>query len=194
MVRESGDKGEAELKTDVLFVANPLSIISYVHRKDLYAGYRYMASVLRSRGLSAEILYPELPREFPETVYFRDDPQVALRRLLPELLSCMSEQIARVDCRLLGFSPNISDFRFIIALVRRLRSAGFDSHVVLGGHLATFSHKRLLSHYDCIDSIVRGEGEYTIAELTERIKRGATLEGVLGLYSIGKSILCQDRP
>jgi len=127
-----------------------------------------MASVLRSRGLSAEILYPELPREFPETVYFRDDPQVALRRLLPELLSCMSEQIARVDCRLLGFSPNISDFRFIIALVRRLRSAGFDSHVVLGGHLATFSHKRLLSHYDCIDSIVRGEGEYTIAELTRR--------------------------
>ena len=169
------------MKTDVLFVTNPLSLISYVHQKDLYTGYRYMASVLRSRGFGAEILYPELPREFPETVYFCDDARIASRRLRTELLNCISEQIAGVDCRVLGFSPNISNFRFIIALVRKLRSSGCDSHVVLGGHLATFSHKRLLSHYDCIDSIVRGEGEYTIVELTERIKRGETLEGVLGL-------------
>lgn len=140
-----------------------------------------MASVLRSRGFSVEILYPELPREFPESVYFCDDPRIASKRLRNELLRCISGQIARVDCRVLGFSPNISDFEFIIELVRRLRSSGLDSHVVLGGHLATFSHQRILSQYDCIDSVVRGEGEYTIAELTERIKRGVDAEGVLGL-------------
>lgn len=178
------------MNADVVFVALPLPLVSLMDEQHLWPGYRYMVSMLRHAGYSAEILYPEVAANVPVDAYFCTCDAGARSDLAASLVECLFRQIRKMDCKILGLSPAITNVEIMIPLLRRLRAHSFDAHIVLGGHLATFSHRKLLSDYDCVDSVVRGEGEYTIVDLARRITCRQTLEGVAGLsYRNGKDIV-----
>ena len=65
--------------------------------------------------------------------------------------------------------------------VRALRRALPLVHICVGGIFATVAHEELLSREPAIDSVVRGEGELTIAKIAERLEAGRGLLGVEGV-------------
>ena len=73
---------------------------------------------------------------------------------------------------LLGFSLFFNNADETLRLIRRLRRGGLRGHITLGGHHATFTCRELLADWPEVDSVVRGEGEEALVELTDRLVRG----------------------
>lgn len=55
------------------------------------------------------------------------------------------------------------------AVIRALRAAGIDAHFTIGGHYASFEPGELLRMVPELDSVVRFEGEETLAELVANL-------------------------
>jgi Fe-S oxidoreductase len=62
------------------------------------------------------------------------------------------------------------------AVIRALRDAGVDAHFTIGGHYASFEPTELLRMIPELDSVVRFEGEETLAELVSKLDAGAWRE------------------
>jgi anaerobic magnesium-protoporphyrin IX monomethyl ester cyclase len=58
------------------------------------------------------------------------------------------------------------------AVMRALRDAGVDAHFTIGGHYASFEPLELLRLIPELDSVVRFEGEETLAELVAKLDGG----------------------
>lgn len=58
------------------------------------------------------------------------------------------------DTKIMGFS-----------LIRKMREAGYQGKIVIGGYFPTFSSNDILQDFPEVDFIVRGEGELTLVEL-----------------------------
>ncbi len=71
-----------------------------------------------------------------------------------------------------------------------------NATVVLGGPHATFMDKEILANEPAVDVIVRGEGEVTLAELTQRIVNGVGLNSADGITyrHQGQIVQNPDRP
>lgn len=80
-----------------------------------------------------------------------------------------------------GFSSFFNNISDSIKTIQFLRAAGFTGHICLGGHYASFHFRNLLENFNEIDSIVIGEGEYTLADLMHRISRGENWRELAGL-------------
>jgi hypothetical protein len=68
-----------------------------------------------------------------------------------------------------------------MALAARLRAALPGVHITTGGHFPTFAAAELLRHAPALDSVVRGEGEYTLLELVQRLDAPGSWGEILGL-------------
>jgi anaerobic magnesium-protoporphyrin IX monomethyl ester cyclase len=69
-------------------------------------------------------------------------------------------------------------------LAGALRKDGYRGHITGGGHFPTFAFEECLERFPGIDSIVRHEGETTLVELCDAVRRGgrpADLAHVRGL-------------
>jgi hypothetical protein len=73
----------------------------------------------------------------------------------------------------------------LLRLSTRLRENGYEGHICVGGHFATFEYEAILQHFAGIDSVVRHEGELTLCELCRRLVKGGSLQNVAGLVSRG---------
>ncbi len=82
----------------------------------------------------------------------------------------------------------------------KIKNVKPDTIVVLGGYHPTFEYESLLKEEESIDVIVRGEGEYTMLELVQKIESGGDLKDVQGLAFIDDTsedkamIVTHDRP
>lgn len=82
----------------------------------------------------------------------------------------------------------------------KIKNVKPDTIVVLGGYHPTFEYENLLKEEESIDVIVRGEGEYTMLELVQKIESGGDLKDVQGLAFIDDTsedktiIVTPDRP
>lgn len=65
-----------------------------------------------------------------------------------------------------------------IELAARLREGGFDGHLTCGGQFPSAVPEKLLENAGSFDSVVLGEGEYSIVDLAGAIERGGALESV----------------
>lgn len=92
------------------------------------------------------------------------------------------KQIQQVKFNLIGVSftsqLNYQDARI---LVKRIRQGGYDNHITVGGHFATFEAKNILLDNPGIDSVLCGEAEDSIIELANCIDSGESLIGIKGL-------------
>jgi radical SAM superfamily enzyme YgiQ (UPF0313 family) len=121
-------------------------------------GLRYLMSAVRSSGHLVDI------------VTYQSDPTPLIERARRE----------RPD--LIGFSLIFQymapDFSRVIAA---LREAGVTAHITIGGHYPSFDYAPILERIPALDSVVRYDGEVTLAELLHCLARGddwRALDGV----------------
>ncbi|MCL5035687.1 MAG: B12-binding domain-containing radical SAM protein [Chloroflexi bacterium] len=86
--------------------------------------------------------------------------------------------ISSVPADLIGFSATHGFMTSAVSLVQRLRKSGFDGHITFGGYLPTFLPEDLLRDFPEIDSIVRGEGEFTLLELVEKLDKPSSWDTI----------------
>jgi radical SAM superfamily enzyme YgiQ (UPF0313 family) len=130
-------------------------------------GLGYLASTLRARGYSVDIL------DFEDS--FEDILQ-AVHRAYPILI---------------GFSLI---FQFYIvrfeALMRLLRAHGIHAHFTMGGHFPSLSHEHALQLAPQLDSVVRFEGELTLLELVDCLSTGKDWRSIHGIaYPQGNHVV-----
>ncbi|NOZ02558.1 MAG: hypothetical protein GXP54_11805, partial [Deltaproteobacteria bacterium] len=87
-----------------------------------------------------------------------------------------------LDCRpdVIGVTSISMEAPSAYALIRALKSQS-DVFCVLGGSHANSFYKEIPEQCPELDAIVVGEGEYTMAELCDRIESGGGLDSVAGL-------------
>lgn len=123
---------------------------------------RYIASSLARAGHTA-VLVP-----FNHEGQFGDALRAILAAETPPAVVGIS----------LAFQWRARDF---LALAMALREGGYDGHVTVGGHFATFESANVLADFPEIDSVCRQESEETFAALADAVSRGADLRAIPGL-------------
>jgi len=145
--------------TDLLLVNPRYKILEEPIQEHL--GFGYIASFLRSKGYSVEII------------------DAGIRAMSTKSLA---REIMSRDFKLLGlaviYQTAVSEQ---LSIVPVLRDAGLTTHITVGGYFPTLAHRELLEWRTDVDSIVRGEGEYTTLELLECLDSKGSLDLVQGL-------------
>jgi len=145
--------------TDLLLVNPRYKVLEEPIQEHL--GFGYIASFLRSKGYSVEIIDAGIRA-------------LSTRELAGEIMSR--------DPKLLGLAVIYqAAAREQLSVVPLLRAAGFTGHITVGGYFPTLAHRAVLEWRADIDSIVRGEGEYTTLELLECLDSNGPLDNVQGL-------------
>lgn len=122
-------------------------------------GLAYLAATLRERNISTDIHDYNISPSAPEQP---------------------SGSVAD-DTLLVGFSVSHFNLQETMRCIRSLRRDGFWCHIVLGGYLPTFLYQEMFRDFNGFDSIIRGEGEYTLLELVECVKDSHDWRGINGL-------------
>lgn len=155
-----------------------------------------------------KVLLAKCPREFHS--HFEENSESLALAYLASVLR-QDNDVDILDASLLGLSLNettnrilwgdydligftIADPTFIestFKVVDILRKNGVKSHITIGGHTPTFHYKEVLEICPGLDSIVMYEGEGTISELVESLKREREWWKIKGLaYRNNNSIRC----
>lgn len=114
-----------------------------------HLGLGYLAGAARQAGLTVEII---------------DAPVDRLG--YKALTDAISERKFSVLGVSVLFQENLMP---VLEWLKAFRAAGLRAHITLGGHPPTFTFREILTAYNCVDSIVRGEGELTIVELVRKV-------------------------
>lgn len=125
-------------------------------------GLLYLAGTLLKEGYTVRVLDACL------------EGQAAIEKVLVEF----RPELVGITC----LTPKRKRALEVAALVRK-----YDKSIciVLGGAHPTIMYRQLLEHYDCVDVVVRGEGERTLLEIV----RGEPLETIAGIaYRDGQEI------
>ena len=121
------------------------------------------------------------------------------------VLDCLATDIdhERLKEKLGSFNPNLIGISSMTPMVQSTmlsakgaKEACPNATVVLGGPHATFMDKEILNEEPAVDVVVRGEGEQTLLELTQKIANRENLKDVEGLTfrSQGQIVQNPNRP
>jgi anaerobic magnesium-protoporphyrin IX monomethyl ester cyclase len=101
-----------------------------------------------------------------------------------------------LDSDLYGISCWTANRRGVGYVTQLLKALRPHVPVLVGGPHATPLAQEMLSHHPHIDLIARGESDNTLLEVLERIKHGASLDGIAGTaYRVaGVPTLAPERP
>jgi len=70
----------------------------------------------------------------------------------------------------------------VIESCRKIREILPDTYIVLGGSTVSFFHDEIVREFDCVDGVIRGDGEIPLLEIVKKIKAGERdLSGVPNL-------------
>jgi radical SAM superfamily enzyme YgiQ (UPF0313 family) len=130
----------------------------------------YLASTLHQRGRTAEM------------IDIRDGPEAIAARLVsnPPLVVGFS----------LIFQCFLPEYRRVAA---HLREVGIASHFTIGGHFPSLCHDEALRNFPELDSVVRYEGEQTLADLVDRLDAGEDWRQIPGIaYLRGKEVVLPE--
>lgn len=146
--------------------ASPNDVILKNGRKNLLSstwpplGILYLATTLQENGVEVSVLdQPAKGYTIEETVKW----------------------VEKEDPDFLGFTTLSSSGRTATLLCREVKKIKPTIVNVLGGYYATFNADRILRKYASVNIIVRGEGEKTIVELVDALKKESNLKKVLGI-------------
>ena len=161
--------------------ASPNDIILEKGKKNLLSatwpplGILYLATTLQEKGVEVSVLdQPAKGYSIEETVKWvkKEDPDI------------------------LGFTTFSSSGRTATLLCNEVRKIKPNIITVLGGYYATFNADRVLKKYSSVNIVVRGEGEDTVVDLVNTLKKGEDLKKVLGItFREGDTVVsAPDRP
>jgi hypothetical protein len=70
----------------------------------------------------------------------------------------------------------------VMETCRKIRELHPKAYIVLGGNTASFFHEEIIRDYQCVDGVIRGDGEVPLLELVRKVKAGEKdLSGVPNL-------------
>jgi len=121
---------------------------------------RYLAAALRQRGYLVELAAFSTAND----------------------LGAVVRQAQSSRPRLIGLSI-IFQYRALefLDLADELHRVLHQAHITTGGHFPTFAAADLLRYCTVLDSVVRGEGEFTLLELVQQLDSPETWPTILGL-------------
>lgn len=123
-------------------------------------GIGYLASMLRGRGFEVDLLDADLYQlKVEETV----------------------QRICSKKYEMIGLSLLEGTIESAVEILKGLRQRGVHSHIVLGGYFPTLIPEELLMELPEVDSIIRGEGEFTLLALAESLRDGKDWKGLEGI-------------
>jgi anaerobic magnesium-protoporphyrin IX monomethyl ester cyclase len=91
------------------------------------------------------------------------------------------ERIAKEKPDVIGLNCSTHTFLETIQTLQEARKVLPESKIVLGGYHATFASEKILAEYNFVDYIIKGEAEYAMVQLLERLEKGKSLEDVTGI-------------
>lgn len=98
------------------------------------------------------------------------------------------DAVRDLDAQIVGFSLifqyMVPQFR---SVMEELRAGGVTAHFTIGGHYASFEPEALLTAIPQLDSVVRFEGEDTLADLASAIASNLAWIGIPGTVHRGPS-------
>jgi anaerobic magnesium-protoporphyrin IX monomethyl ester cyclase len=134
------------------------ALIGPIQQENLALGY--LASFAQARGHEVSILAYAYRHDLDATV--------------AAALACKPDLIGLG----IAFQNNIEDYTL---LIRELRARGFAGHITCGGHVPTFCWDDLLNELPELDTVVRHDGEETLAEMLDALGRGEEPRELAGL-------------
>ncbi|GAF99543.1 unnamed protein product, partial [marine sediment metagenome] len=134
-----------------------------------------MATILRDKGLEVSVL------DQPAKGFSIEDTVRWVERESPDIL---------------GFSGYSMSGRTAARTSIEVRESIPDLPMVFGSLYATFNPERVLRKYPSVDIVARGEGEETVVDLVDALKKGGSLKDVQGItFREGDAIVSTpDRP
>lgn len=96
-----------------------------------------------------------------------------------EVVDIQSLRFGRFD--MIGFTTTCINMADVLKVAKHLKGLSPMTHIVLGGHMATFWGEKILKEYTQVDSIIYGEGDQTIVELAEALKYGKSFSEIKSL-------------
>lgn len=146
---------------DVLLVHYPAPLGEEIAE---HIGIGYMAAILRQDGMRVTIV---------DAVLF----QISLKKLT----RIICDYFSRYRFLLLGISAYENNYKEFGTFISSLRLRGMQAHITIGGHFPTIEAEEILKHIPNLDSICRGEGEYTIRNLARCLKEGKDWRNISNL-------------
>ena len=99
---------------------------------------------------------------------------------------------------LYGFQVNFENYPDIRNLVGLIKEQNPQAKIIFGGPFVVSLYEELLKNDPDLDAVVLGEGEYTVAELTLKLKEGSpdwkSIRGLAWLDDKGDVIMNPHRP
>jgi anaerobic magnesium-protoporphyrin IX monomethyl ester cyclase len=123
-------------------------------------GILYLAAVLEQKGLDVSVL-----------------DQAAKGLTVKETAKWVKAQ----NPDILGFSTFSTSGRTAAAISAEVKKENPNVTVVFGNYYATFNPERVLRKYPSVDIIVRGEGERSVVDLVNCLKKRGRLKDVSGI-------------
>jgi anaerobic magnesium-protoporphyrin IX monomethyl ester cyclase len=148
-------------KTAKVALVNPPAMKGVFHHHPyLPIGLAYLAAVLAEKGNEVLVL----------DCLASDTDQDTLKR-----------NLASFNPNVIGISSMTPTVPSTMLAAKGAKEACPNATVVLGGPHATFMDKEILSQESAVDVIVRGEGEQTLLELSQKITSQESLKDVEGI-------------
>lgn len=106
----------------------------------------------------------------------------------------MKSRIEKIDFDIVGISAQFT-FQWPNALktAELCKKINPSCTVITGGAHVSVMFEEILKKHSCIDVLVRGEGEYVLPQLIERIQNDSPLDGITGIaYKINDRIFTSN--
>ena len=123
-------------------------------------GILYLATILKEKGVEVSVL-----------------DQAAKGFTIGKTVKWVEKE----DPDILGFSTFASSGRTAALISNEVKKKNPNIIIVFGNYYATFNSKRILRKYPSVDIIVRGEGENTVIDLVNCLRKKDKLKKVRGI-------------
>jgi len=182
------------METECLLIAPGVKLLSKssgLHTSlDYPRGVLSIASFLNRKGITTEILVVD--NYFSEEYIPDGNAEINLK-----IKGLIEDIVSNNDILVIGIGfAYTMQFSEVCRIARLCKQIAPDINLVVGGPHPTFLPVRTLKEIPEIDIVVRGEGEWTLADLISKIKEGKSLSEVAGITfrdTSGKLVSTGDR-
>ncbi len=152
-------------------------------------GLEYVSGLLKKKGHDVRLFHEPDLFGVNDNVFHSN----ALNKLL-NLDRVILKNINKFKPHVLGFSVYTTNFPWCLNIAKQVK-ASLKVPIVFGGHHPTIAPDVVIS-YDCVDFVIRGEGEYPFLELVECIAKSKDVSKIknLVLRKKGRVIFNPLRP
>lgn len=124
-----------------------------------HLGIGYITAILRGKGYTVHVIEHNRKKTTEELIDF----------------------LRKENVFLVGFTTTVINIHEVLQISSAIKTELKEIRVILGGHVATFNSKEIITNAPSIDAIVRGEGEESVLKLAEAYLTCREPVGVAGI-------------